>query len=465
MGTFKTISALPSHPDSVILPSDFNRIHEAFEEFVELYGKLFTVQFANRPMVVVADAKLINFVLRKRPDLFGSYHRKNRVLEAMKVDGIEAADGHDWKRQREIIAESMQSSYLVRYFENIKSVTEDLKNRWITSEKNFSKTNLEAEIFGFSISVFTAIVFGDITYMPTDEQESTRNLLQNLVVILSRRIDALLSQVHLENFSEDRDFEEEILKVFSVIENIVAHNRSLLPDYIGTGKADSMLQALMMAMEKKGLDNGNLKLIENLLLVVLAAEPTTANTLFRVLGRIAANAQVQKEIQDEVDTILGDGGIIDDIEDIKKLKCIDAVIFETMRMSSVSRLAIVEAKADLLLEDVEIPSGTPLVLLIAYCGLDKENFHRAAVFDHQRWRSESRTKSAQYNNKACLGFGAGPRSCPGRGLAMLVIKTAVAMICGNFQIRPSSEKSVSKGKLLPLDFTVEIRSKSHDITA
>jgi hypothetical protein len=53
---------------------------------------------------------------------------------------------------------------------------------------------------------------------------------------------------------------------------------------------------------------------------------------------------------------------------------------------------------------------------------------------------------------------------------MLVIKTALAMICGNFQIRPSSEKpvsnvTVSKGKLLPLDFTVEIRGKSRDFTA
>jgi hypothetical protein len=53
---------------------------------------------------------------------------------------------------------------------------------------------------------------------------------------------------------------------------------------------------------------------------------------------------------------------------------------------------------------------------------------------------------------------------------MLVMKTALAMICGNFQIRPTSEKpvsneTVSKGKLLPLDFTVEIRGKSCDFTA
>jgi cytochrome P450 len=183
MCNIKTISELPSHPDPVILEPDFNRVHEIFEELADRYGKLFTVQFANRPLVVVADAKSINFILLKRSDLFGPYRRKNSVLETMKVDGIEAADGEHWKQQREIIAASMESSSLARYFENIKEVTEDLKNRWFAYGENLPKTNLEAEIFGFSISVFTAIMFGDMADMPPGERETTGNLLHNLVAI------------------------------------------------------------------------------------------------------------------------------------------------------------------------------------------------------------------------------------------------------------------------------------------
>jgi cytochrome P450 len=367
----KTISTLPGHPDPVILEPDFNRVHEIFEELAGRYGKLFTVQFANQPLVVIADAKPINFILRKRPDLFGPYRRKNSVLKTMKVDGIEAADGRDWKRQREIIAASMESSCLPRYFENIKTVTEDLKNRWFAYGENLPKTNLEAEIFGFSISVFTAIMFGDMADMPPGERETTGNLLHNLVAILSKRIDALLPQMHLESFSEDTDFDQRIKEIFSVIENIITHNRTQLTGNNGAGKAANMLQSLIETMEEKGLDICNAKLIENLLQIVLASEPTTADTLIRVLRCIAENPQVQTEIQDEVDAVLSNCGIIENIEDLKKIKCIDAVILEMMRISSVSRLVLVEAKTDLLLEDVEIPRGTPLVLLIAYCALDR----------------------------------------------------------------------------------------------
>ncbi|MDO8844057.1 cytochrome P450 [Methylicorpusculum sp.] len=469
MSITKNISELPCHPDPVTMKPDLDRAHEIFEQLADQYGKIFMVQFANQPMVVVSDAKLINFVLCKRQELFGPYHRNSKILEAIKSDGIEAADDHDWKQQREIIAASMESSHLNRYFENIKAVTEDLKNRWIAYGENLSKTDLEAEIFGFSISVFTAIVFGDMADKPEDERETAKNLLHNLLVILSKRIDALLPQMHLESFTRDKDFDEQIKEVLIIIESLIAHNRNLLTDNNGTGKAANMLQVLIEIMEEKGVDIRNVKLIENILLILLASEPTTADTLLRVLHYIGANPQVQKEIQDEVDAILGKCDIIENIKDIKKLRCIDAVIYESMRMSPVARFVLVEAKVDLLLDDIEIPCGTPLVLLIAYCAMDEENFHQAATFEHRRWCSESK-EDFSHNNKAFLGFGAGPRSCPGRGLAMLVMKTVLAMICGNFQIclvsgKPVLDETVSKDKPFPLDFTVEIRGKNHDFEA
>jgi cytochrome P450 len=101
--------------------------------------------------------------------------------------------------------------------------------------------------------------------------------------------------------------------------------------------------------------------------------------------------------------------------------------------------------------------------------MDEENFHQAATFEHRRWYGENK-EDFLHNNKAFLGFGAGPRSCPGRGLAMLVMKTVLAMICGNFQIclvsgKPVLDETVSKDKPFPLDFTVEIRGKNHDFEA
>lgn len=462
MHPIKTIADLPSHPDPMVLGLALKQVHEVFEKLADQYGKLFTVQFANKPMLVVADTKLINFVLCKRPELFGPYVRNSNMLAAIKADGIETADNNEWKRQRAVVAASMESAYLSQYFGNISAVTEDLKNHWVAFGDSLAKTDLEAEIFGFAISVFTALVFGDMAGMPADERELARERLYTVIAILGKRIDALLPQMHLESFSGDKDFDTQIQDIYRTIANIIAHNRTVLGGENGTGKAVNLLQVFMVIMAEQGLDICTAKLIENILQILLASESTTANTLLRVLHRLAVNPHVQKDVQDEVAVLLGQHGTIDNIKDIKKLKCLEAVIYETMRMESVSRLVIMETKADVLLDDVAIPCGTPLILLIAYGALDEENFHQAKDFDHRRWLGESKAQSVQHNNKAFLGFGAGPRSCPGRGLAMLVMKTVLAMICGNFQIRPVADNaaaigSTTKDQPSPLGFTIESR--------
>jgi cytochrome P450 len=465
MRVTKNISELPGPPGPVIMDADLSRAHAFFEGLVAQYGHMFTVQFAGQPMVVVAGTKLLNFILCKRPELFGPYCRNSRILEAIKADGIETADGPDWKRQREIIAASMESGYLARYFGHIKAVTEGLKDRWLSYGENLPQTDWAAEIYSFSISVFTAVMFGERAARQTGEPEGAPDLLLDLVAVLGARIDALLPQMHLPSFSEDKGFEEKITEIVRVTKNLVSHNRALLAGNKGAGQVDNLLQVLITTMEEAGLVSHDVKLTENILQILLASEPTTAETLLRVLHCLAAQPHVQHEIQDEVDALLGKRAFIEDIKDIKKLKCIDAVILETMRIASVSRLVLVAAKTDLSLEDVAIAKGTPLILLVAYGGLDEANFYQAQAFDCQRWRSENRMAFEPHNSKAALGFGAGPRSCPGRGLAMLVMKTVLAMICKNFQIRPvpetpATDETVANGRPGLLGFTLEAREAS-----
>jgi cytochrome P450 len=457
-----TISELPSHPDPVIMDPDLNQAHEIFEGLAARYGKMFVVQFAGQPMVVVADAKPLNFILCKRPELFGPYRRNSRILQAIRSDGIETADDNDWRLQRELIATSMESSCLAQYFETVRGVTEALRQRWLGYGELLSESDFEAEIFGFSASMFTTIMFGDMSYLPPDERETAGSLLLNLAAVLGGRIDELLPQMHLESYSGNKDFEVEIEKIVGTVENLIEYNKSLSDRNNGGGTTKNLLQVLIGIMDAKGLSARQVKLTENVLQILLASEPTTSDTLFRVLRYLAENPEVQTEIRNEVDAISGKRCVIEDIKDIKKLKCVDAAIMETMRIASVSRLVLVQAKTDLLLEELEIAGGTPLVLLTAYCGLEEENFHRAGVFDYQRWHRDSRADDEPHNGKAALGFGVGPRSCPGRGLAMLVMKTAVAMICGNFQIRLKGGKAapddlISESRPQSLGFRLELR--------
>jgi len=456
MSVNQTLFDLPGHPEPVLLNLPLRRIHEIFEQLADRYGTLFTVQYANRPMVVVADAQLIKYILCKRPELFAPYHKNSRVLTSIKADGIEAADDEDWRRQRALIAGALESGYLSRYFTAIRSATEDLKNRWLSYGENLSRSEWETEIFAFSMTVFTAVVFGDMNALPAGQRQAARTLLENVVPILGGRIDDLLPQMHLQSFVEDKGFDDKIEEIRSVIETLVRHNRKLLSHRNSIGATGNLLEVLMSLMAEQNLAVDTAKLVENILQILLASEATTANTLLRVLHYLAADPDAQQEVRHEVDRLLVEGGMIEGNKDGKKLKCMEAVIYETMRLASVSRFVIMETKTEILLNDVAIPGGTPFLLLIGYCGLDPQNFQQADVFDHRRWLGGNKTEAA--HTRAIFGFGAGPRSCPGRGLAMLVIKTALAMICGNFCIRPVVGDA--QAKHFPLDFTLHVRSEN-----
>jgi cytochrome P450 len=55
------------------------------------------------------------------------------------------------------------------------------------------------------------------------------------------------------------------------------------------------------------------------------------------------------------------------------------------------------------------------------------------AFKPERWL-ESNPTACAHNRNASAPFGAGPRFCPGRNLALLEIKMAMAMLCKNFSI-------------------------------
>jgi len=77
-----------------------------------------------------------------------------------------------------------------------------------------------------------------------------------------------------------------------------------------------------------------------------------------------------------------------------------------------------------------MPAGTRILLLTRKAGM--RDVDRAPEFRPERWLEDSDV--AAPDQKSFLTFGAGPRFCPGRNLAFLEAKTALAMIARNFEI-------------------------------
>jgi cytochrome P450 len=103
-----------------------------------------------------------------------------------------------------------------------------------------------------------------------------------------------------------------------------------------------------------------------------------------------------------------------------------------VRLKPVAVAHPVEPLVDTTIAGTHIPAGTSLWLLIRQASLCAEGSQDARDFDPARWVGDG---ALQRDPKSFLAFGAGPRFCPGRNLAFLESKTAMAMIARNFEVK------------------------------
>jgi cytochrome P450 len=117
-------------------------------------------------------------------------------------------------------------------------------------------------------------------------------------------------------------------------------------------------------------------------------------------------------------------------------------------------MAPLEPLKDTTICDTHIPAGTRLLLLLRLAALGE----RADAFEPEHWLDQNNSDPKP------LTFGAGPRFCPGRNLAMLEAKTALAMIARNFEIeldhtgRPVSE--YFNFTMIPKGLRVRLRERT-----
>jgi len=144
--------------------------------------------------------------------------------------------------------------------------------------------------------------------------------------------------------------------------------------------------------------------------------------------------EAQAKMQAEADRVLGNAGRPPDYASTEALHYIEAAAHEAMRLEPVAPVLALEPNEDAVLGDVRVPKGTAMYLLTVHPATAADNFSDALSFRPDRWLDAATRSGSVHNTKAFVPFGAGPRFCPGRHLAMLEIKMVIAMLCRSFDV-------------------------------
>jgi cytochrome P450 len=107
---------------------------------------------------------------------------------------------------------------------------------------------------------------------------------------------------------------------------------------------------------------------------------------------------------------------------------------ETMRLKPVAPFIALQALRDTVVADVAVPQGTLIWAVLRHDSVSERHFARPEAFEPERWLQRAEQPLSSAAKRSAMPFGSGPRMCPGRYLALLEMKMAMAMLLSSFDI-------------------------------
>jgi cytochrome P450 len=380
---------------------------------------------------VVGDPDVINAVLRDRPEKFRRARELAALIEEIGINGAFSAEGDAWRRQRRAAVHALNVNHLHRYFGVIRLATERLCARLSAAAADGAALEIERDFTAYTLDVTYALAFGhDLNALGRVDSELRRHI-EVLFRRFGQRVSAPLPYWRVIRLPADRALGRSLAALRVAVAGFVeeAHEQVRARPELRE-HPETFLQAMLATQQADGHDSYD-ELFGNALTLLLAGQDTTAHTLAWTTWFLAREPQVQSRLATAAHELLGESRFPETHETADGFEYGEAVLRESMRLKSVASILLLEALEDVDLNGVGVPAGTDILLLTRHAGMQDTSFPRPNVFDPDRWLG--RNEGAQ-RSKGFLTFGAGPRFCPGRNLAFLESKAALAMLARNFEI-------------------------------
>ncbi len=416
-----------------LLQIDTARLHLIAEDWCRRYGPYFRFRIGPREIFAVADAETIGAILRDRPDGFQRSSRLGRVARQFGFDGVFAANGERWRRQRPMVMASFDPAHTKTFFPSLVRVTERFARRWQRAAAAGDDIDLQADLMRYTVDVTAGLAFGaDINTI----ESSGEVIQQHLDKILPALFDRLMSPFpSLRMLLRDRALGGHLRALHQAVGGFIAQARERIErDPRLRETPGNLIEAMIAARDAPGSGLNDGDVAGNVLTMLLAGEDTTANTLAWMIYLLDRHPEAARRAADEVRGVLGERRFPARYEELSALPFVEACANETMRLRPVAPIIFAEAVHDKVVAGVDVPAGQLVMCLMRPPAVDERHFEDAAAFRPERWLSDAPSKAAASAKRVAMPFGAGPRLCPGRYLAMLEIKMVIAMLLAGFDI-------------------------------
>ncbi|OIT27953.1 cytochrome p450 81d11 [Nicotiana attenuata] len=254
-----------------------------------------------------------------------------------------------------------------------------------------------------------------------------------------------------------RSFEKNLARLGSKMD-------ALLQGFIDEHRRDKSRNTMidhLLSLQESEPEYYSDQIIKGIISVMLnAGTETSSVTIEWAMSLLLNHPEVLEKAKAEIDDHVGKDRLVDET-DLPKLKYLQNIISETLRLYPAPMLVPHESSDDCKVAGFHIPRGT-MLLVNAWA------IHRDPLLweDPESFKPE-RFQGVQVESWKLLPFGMGRRACPGSGLAQRVIGLALATLVQCFEWKRVSEEVVDlmegKGLTMPKAEPLMARCEARDI--
>lgn len=434
---YRTIDELPGPKGLPLIGNihqiDLTKSHLIYEKWYEEFGPIYKIRFGPRTVVVIGDAKLDHQLLVERPDVFRRMGSIESVFKGMGIDGVFSAEGDTWRRQRPIVMSAFANKHLKNFFPTMTMINGRFLKKLQKVAHTQEAVDVQSELMRFTVDVTTLLSFNyDINTIENDG-DVIQEHLDKIFPKIQERMFAPIPYWRYFKLPSDRRLDKALAAIDTAVDGFIQEARQRLEQSPSRQQSpNNFLEAFITAEGEDGTQFTDAEIKANVVTLLLAGEDTTANTMSWMMHFMLEHPEVQQKMQAEVDELWNGGTTFTEVEDLQKLKYIEAVAHETLRIKPVAPVNPTSANQDVELDGLFIPARTH-ILSLGRIGLLQGKYEAAYEFRPERWLTGELTPQ-RLKEAAYTPFGSGPRFCPGRNLAMMEIKMVMTAICRTFDL-------------------------------
>ena len=326
-------------------------------------------------------------------------------------DGLVAAEGSLWQRQRQLLQPLFTKDCINSY---ISTMTEQVSRR-VASWENNESLDLQDEMQRLTLDVLFATLFGRELELGGDaEIREAAGRLHDWFTPTSYPLPTWLPTPSRHRFKNGR------AKLRSIAAELIESKATGSESGIDQ---DADLLSLLVNRRDAGDESilSNAQLQDQVITLIFAGHETTASALALSLYEIAHHDEIRKRFHSEIDAL----STPVTRSDLDNLTVTERIIKETLRMYPPVYIIPRITDQELAIDGYRVPSDVPVWLAVRQVHRDSRFYENPDQFQPSRWDTDIQSSNPDF---AYAPFGGGPRLCIGRQFALVETKLALAII-------------------------------------